>query len=898
MSLFGKTAFSFSSLWLIRVIGVIVPRRLRADWRQEWEAELRYREALLAKWDKLNWRNKLDLLRRSIGAFWDALLLQPRRLEDEMFQDLRYSARMLLKNKAFTAVAVLSLALGIGANTAIFSVVSGVLLRPLPYQEPGRLAMLWKVNAKQNLYEDGASIPSFLDWRAQSQTFADMAVYASVNSVFLTGGDEPEQARAVRASANLFPLLGVKPALGRAFSFDEEERRERVVVLSYGLWQERFGGSPDVVGKTLEINGQNSQVIGVMPEGFYFPTKQAQLWEPATLFEGFDRLRAVRGNDDWNVVGRLKPGATWRAAQAEMNLIDQRLGQTYPNSDPYRIGINVVPLPVQVTGRSLRRALWVLFGAVGFVLLIACVNVANLLLARGAARQREFAVRAALGAGRLRLLRQLLTECVMLAVGASLLGLGLATLGVRSLVSFAPPGIPRLDEIRIDASVLLFTVGLSLLAAILFGLAPAWKVSQQRPHEALKEGGGVRSGGLRLRQGRGLLVAAECALAVTLLTGAGLLIRSFQRLQAVDPGFKPEGVLLMRIARASASNSSTSSTSTPFPLPAVFQQIRERIAALPGVRAVGTIGHPYGGVLRTATPESKAVIVEGRPTQTEHASFPFDSPSVSPGFFEAIGGVLLKGRFYTEQDLPNPVPREFTADVVVINETMARRLFPGEEPIGKRIGDGRRWHTIVGVVKDMRHQGLEKQPVAEIFLLRGTSGEWVVRANSDPLTLAAAIREAVRSVDSNATVTSLKTLASQTAELNAERRFQTWLLTLFAIVALTLSGIGIFGVMHYAVAQRTHEIGIRIALGAGSSDVLRLVIGQGLKLAVIGVAAGLLGALWMTRLIAHLLFSVSAADPVTFSGVALLLAGVALLACYLPARKAARIDPLTALRHE
>jgi putative ABC transport system permease protein len=443
----------------------------------------------------------------------------------------------------------------------------------------------------------------------------------------------------------------------------------------------------------------------------------------------------------------------------------------------------------------------------------------------------------------------------------------------------------------------LFTVGLSLLAGVLFGLAPAWKASRQRPIEALKDGSPGASGGLRLRQTRGLLVAMECALAVALLTGAGLLVRSFLRLQAVDPGFKPEGALLAQISRPGGRANAAPSAPATLPLNEFHQQIFERIASLPGVRAVGTIGHPYGGVIRTASPERWAVEVEGR-SSTPGKKIPLDFPTASPVLFQALGVPLLKGRYFSKEDLPAVLPREFTADVVIINETFARQVFPGEDPIGKRIKVGKNWPTIVGVVGDIRHQGLERQPFAELFSLRGPGGEWVVRVDTDPLAFAATLREAVRSVDKNAVVTSVTTLESEMGNLSAERRFQTWLLALFAAVALALSAIGVYGLMYYAVAQRTHEIGIRIALGARNSDVLRLVVGQGMKLALLGVATGLIVSLWLTRVLTHLLFGVRATDPATFIGVSLVLAGVAFLACYLPARKATRIDPLIALRHD
>ncbi|HEU0173402.1 MAG TPA: ABC transporter permease [Blastocatellia bacterium] len=876
-------------LWLITFIGVIVPRRLRADWRQEWEAELRYRETLLAEWDKLDRRNRLSLLWHSLGAFADALWLQPKRLEDEMFQDLRYGARMLLKTPGFTFVAVLTLALGIGANTAIFSLVKAVSLRPLPYQDPGRLAMLWTDDPKHDIHEEGVSYLNFLDWRSQSQLFTDMAICSRGNPVVLTGGDEPERVMGDLVSANLFPLLGVRTALGRSFSSDEELRRMRVVVISHGLWLRRFGASPDAIGKTLEIDGQTSQVIGVMPADFYFPTKDTQLWEPVTAARYWEGSHAERFSDSWRVVGRLKPYETFDRAQAEMNAIGQRLAQTYPTTDDdfAGFGVNVVPLSIQFTGKNLRLELWILFGAVVFVLLIACANVANLLLARGAAREREFAVRAALGAGRGRLIRQLLTESAFLALVSGLLGLGLAALSVRALVAFAPPDTPRLDEVTIDPGVLGFTAGVSLLTGLLFGLAPAWKASRSNPNEALKEGGRGSSGGLRLRQTRGLLVVVECALAVALLVSAGLMIRSFMRLHSVNPGFKPEGLLLARVSLPQATNRKQAQTT------AFFRQVTEQVAALPGVQAVGSIED----FIMRRNPDN-TITVEGRaPDDAGQGAGELIDERISHDLFQALSMPLLKGRFLTRQET-------LDSHVVIVNETLARRYFPGEDPIGKRFKFGgpqseNNWFEIAGVVGDLRRQRLEKQDVSEVYAPGPTSNmDLLVRVSADPLALAGAIRREIRSVDPTAAVYGLSTGTRLVEKLSAGRRFQTGLLALFAMVALVLAAIGIYGVMRYAVAQRTHEIGIRLALGARSADVLRLVIGQGMRLTLIGVATGLLASFALSRVMTQLLFGVSATDPATFAGVAFALVCAALLACYLPARRATKVDPLTSLRHE
>ena len=883
-----KTRFRFW-LWLIRVIGVIVPRRLRVDWRQEWEAELRHRETLIAQWGKLDRRNKLALLWHSLGAFMDALWLQPRRLEDEMIQDLRFGLRMLLKNPGFTLVAILTLAVGIGANTAIFSVVNAVLLRPLPYQDPDRLAMLWTDDPKRNIREEGTSYPNFLDWRSQNQLFSDLAICSRGNPVILTSGDEPERVMGEYVSANLFPLLGVNPALGHVFSADDEQRHARVVVLSHGLWQRRFGAATDVIGKALEINGQASQVIGVMPADFYFPTKDTQLWEPVTVAWFWEGSHAERFNDAWRVIGRLKPHATFNQAQAEMNAIGQRLAQTYPitEDDFAGFGVNVVPLLVQFTGKNLQLALLVLLGAVVFVLLIACANVANLMLARGAAREREFALRAALGAGRGRLVRQLLTESAALALVSGLLGLGLATVGVRALVAFAPPDIPRLDEITIDPGVLSFTAGVSLLTGMLFGLAPAWKVSRSNPNDALKEGGRGSSGGLRLRQTGGLLIVVECALTVALLVSAGLMIRSFIRLQSVDPGFKPEGVLLVRVSLPRSAARQGAQTV------AFFRQVIERVAALPGVQAVGAIED----LMMRRNPDN-SITVEGRSSDgAGQGGAELIREFISHDIFQALAVPLLKGRFFTKQEILN-------SRVVIINETLARRFFPGEDPIGKRIKFGgpqseNIWFEIVGVVGDLRRQRLEKQDVSEVYSPGAISNmDLLARVSSDPLALVGAVRREISSVDPTAAVYGLTTGTHLVEKLSAGRRFQTGLLVLFAIVALVLASVGIYGVMRYAVEQRTHEIGIRLALGARSSDVLRLVIGQGMRLTLIGVATGLLASFALSRLITQLLFGVSATDPATFVGVAFALMGAAMLACYLPARRATKVDPLRSLRHE
>ncbi len=797
-----------------------------------------------------------------------------------LWQDLRYGARMVSKKPGFTLIAVITLAVGIGANTAIFSVINAVLLRPLPYAEPDRLATLWMIAPERGIHDEGTSYLNFVDWKNQSQVFADMAISTNDKPAALTDTDAPERVEAEFVSANLFSLLGAKPIMGRTFSADDVERRERVVVLSYKLWQRRFGAAPDVIGRSLEVNNRNLQIIGVMPPDFFYPTKETQLWEPASSWMHWDRERARRYSDWWRVVGRLKPRATFEQAQTEMNAIGSRLEQAYPTLSASGLGIKVVPMLDQITGKKLQLALWVLLGAVVFVLLIACANVANLTLARNATREREFAIRVALGAGRARLIRQLFTESLLLALAGGGLGLLLAAWGVELLVKLAPSGIPRFDEINIDARVLAFTLLASLLNSLIFGLAPAAKSARTDPNAALKEGG--RSAATGSPHTRRLLVVAEVALAVTLLAGAGLLIRSFVYLQSVNPGFNPEGVLLARVSLLQ-STSRTSAEGEAF-----FQQIIERIEGLPGVQAVGAMQDLF-----TTRRPDEAINVEGRPpTPGRRDAIPLLKERVSPGFLQTMEVPLVRGRFFSKQE--NRASR-----VVIINETLARHFFAGEDPIGKRLQSGGNWHVIVGVVGDMRRKGLETQPVSEVFLTDANENmDLAVRVKSDPLQIAAAVRDVVRSVDKTATVRSVTTVEDRMGELCAQRRFQTWLLSLFAALALGLATVGIYGVISYSVAQRTHEIGIRMALGAQTSDVLGLVVKQGMSLTLIGAALGLIAAFALTRLMKSLLFGVSATDPLTFITVALMLAVVALLACWIPARRAAKVDPMIALRCE
>ncbi|MFN7944435.1 MAG: ABC transporter permease [Blastocatellia bacterium] len=803
---------------------------------------------------------------------------------ERLIQDVRYGWRLLVKSPGFTIVAVFTLALGIGANTAIFSVVNSVLFRSLPYPHAERLMTIWENHQARGGPENEFTSPTgFEDWRDQAASFDQVAAYAGWQPT-LTGQNEPEQLNGAVVSHNVFTLLGVGPQLGRAFSPEEDKAgAERVVIIGYGLWQRRFGGDPSLIGRTISLMGEIYTVIGVMPAGFRFPViSNAEIWRTIrpTINDG-----CQRGCLTIRVLARLKPGVTQPQAAAELDAIARRVAAQYPDTNQ-GIGATVLPLRELVTG-NIRMPLLVMLGAVGLVLLIACANVANLLLARAATREREMAVRAALGAGRWRIIRQLLSESLLLALAGGLFGLLLGYWMVDLLITFSPPGTPRVDEITLDRTATGFTLAVTLLTGVLFGLAPAWQMARADLNQSLRDSRGETASvkGRRVLNG---LVIAETALALMLLVGAGLLMKSFIRLQHVDPGFRPQGVLTAVVALP------RSSYPDPPQIRAFYRQLLERLGAVPGVENVGAVSSlPLGNFNTDA-----GFLIEGRPKPAVGQGPTAWYSAASRDYFQAIGIRLRRGRMFTERD------HDTAPKTVIISESFARRYFTGEDPLGKRIGNGRPdgWREIIGVVDDVRHFGLDvdvrptmyfsdqQQPARRMCIVLRTAG--------DPLSLASALRAQVLALDRNLAVSNLQTMEQITSESIAAPRFTLLLIGLFAVLALLLAAAGIYGVMSYAVTQRTHEVGIRLALGAQSGDVLKMVISQGLKLVIGGVLIGLAGALALTKLMKSLLFSVSASDPLTFATVALMLIAVALLACWIPARRATKVDPMIALRCE
>lgn len=794
---------------------------------------------------------------------------------DSIARDLRQAFRLFARRPAFSVVVIVTLALGIGANTTIFSVMNAVLLRPLPYRDPGRLAMLWQENSAHDILNGRVSLLNFADWKNSNHTFEDMTFFGA--QTFLLGNPDgpPERMRSARIDGNFFSLLGVKPVLGRVFGPDEERRAEPVVVLSYRLWQRSFGGSPQALGADILMDGRKSRVIGVMPESFQYPFEDTQVWEPVTAHRYWaarDRA-SLRSFSVWFTLGRLRAGTRFEDAQADMSRIASRLAAIHPENKDLP-EIRVVPLTTQTTG-SVERPLAVLLGAVFLMLLIACINVANLLLASGSAREREFAVRRALGAGRGRLAALLLTENLVLALAGGLLGLGLAYGALRAVIAYGPRDIPRLGEARIDAMVLAFTFALSIFTAIVSGLWPA-----------LRTGGATVARSRHWitaanRNVRDVLVIGEFAIALVLLTGAGLLVRSFALLERVDPGFRPEKLLIMRVDLHVGRTGEQQA--------AYFREAVDRVRALPGVSNAAAVT----GFLRTDPEDS--VLIEGHPSRQQPGPC---ADLISGPFFETAGIPLKNGRLFTDGD------RKGSPLVGIINEKMARTYWPGENPIGKRfrLWTDQPWIEVVGVSGDMRRQGFEKEPAPQVFLPEAQRPDdmmdVIVRTSSDPLSIAAAVRTEIQSIDPTVAKFNVTTAGEQIAEQGEDRRFQTSLFGLFSLIALTMSAIGIYGLMHFFVVERTNEIGVRMALGARYSNVLALVLRQGLALAVAGTAAGVVAALGLTHLLASLLFGVSPTDPLTFVGTPVMLLAVAALACWVPARRAARVDPVLALRRE
>ena len=883
-------------LWLIRFIGVLVPRRLRADWRQEWEAELRYREALLAEWDRLNWQTKLNLLWRSTSAFWDALWLQPQRWEDEMFQDLRYGLRMLLKSPGFTAVALLSLALGIGANTAIFSLMDAIFWRPLPVSQPEQLVCF---AIPSRVGPEHAPRALLRELQNGNQVFTG-AMASDTDGLSLTVEGTTERVTGEAVTGNYFSLLGVNAFRGRTFSAEISRGAWATeAVLSYDFWQQRFGSDDGVVGQTIQLNGYPFTIVGVSPPHF-FGTRVGLSPEvrfpklPDSLNQTLPALPLLNRKNYTAVVARLKPGVSFQQAQAATELIYQRLLQDDPqfSRPPSFRGTHLQLLSAARGTSDLRREfgrpLAILLGMVALVLLITCANLANLLLGRALARRQEIAVRLAIGAGRGRLMRQLLTESLLISCLGGALGVGLAYWGVDILFGFLPQNhIRTLLEVKPDVRALGFTFAVTILTGMLFGLAPALQATRLELVSALKSSSaGARRRGVDWRQA---LVVAEVALSVLLLIGAALFVRTLQNLQAVNAGFKAENVLLFTMKHVHQRY-------TPAQLRNFCRELLERVEGLPGVRSASLVGTgPFSG--REDTPP---VAVPGAEPRVERPTHPIVD-RVSPRFFESLGIPLLAGRDFSVAD------QEGAPKTAIVDETVARDFFSGMNPIGRRIAieqaRGITEFEIIGLVKATKYKSIRETAQGAVYLslLQGDPN-WMptlyVRTTDNTTALAAAVRQTFQALDKDLPVFNVKTFERQLNESLAQDRLVATLSGFFGVLAALLAAIGLYGVMAYAVARRTREIGIRLALGAQPVSVLWLVLREALGLALIGMVIGLGGALLATRLISSLLFGLTPTDPPTIAIAALLMLAVAALAGYLPAHRASRVDPLVALRHE
>ena len=812
---------------------------------------------------------------------------------ETLWQDCRYGVRVLRRNPGFTTVAVLTLALGIGANTAIFTMVNAVLLRQLPFRNPDRLVWIWSVRPESD--SRSFTLPEFIDYRDQNQTFDQLAAFGTWNAN-LTDAGGAERIQGTRVSANLFQLLGVEALHGRILlPEDDRPGNQHVVVLSYGLWRRRFGADAGVIGKTLTLNGDTYTVVGVLPQQFFFPVRDAEMGIP--LAPEVDPLRGVRTSVNFlRFVGRLKPNVTRQQAGDEMNRINRELRAQYPAVYAAKVGVRLVPLFDEVVG-GFRRALWILFGAVAVVMLIACANLANLFLVRAASRRKEVAIRIGLGATRWRVIRQLLTESLILVLLGGVLGLALAAWGLDLLLALVPADLPRLAEVGLDARVMWFTCTLSLLAGLTFGLAPAWQTTRVDTNAELKAEGRGSTGGAGKNRLRRLFVISQVALSLVLLIGAVLYIKSFLRLQEVKPGFDTKNILVARLSLPNSYASRERASS-------LIDQLLTRLGGLPGVKSVGAVSQlPLGGGFA-----SIPFTIVGRPDERQGASPSADFRLATPDYFRTMGIPLLAGRGFADQDTAD------TRLVAVVNSALARRFWPDGTPVGAhiRIDDndaGPREAEIVGVVGDVKHYSLESAPTGEIYLpfhqihedgvaLIRNNQFWVMRTGGDPLSLANSVRREIQAVNRELPASNTKSMEQYLTASIAPRRFNLLLLSVFAAAALLLAVTGLYGVMAYTASQRTQEIGLRLAIGARPTNILKLMLGQGLKLAVMGVVLGLVVAFFCTHLLSHLLFDVGVTDPLTFTFVPLLLIVVALLASLIPAWKASKVDPVIAMRHD
>ncbi len=923
-------------LWLIRVIGVIVPRRLRADWRQEWEAELRYRERLLAEWDRLDWRNKLELLRRSASAFWDALVLQPERWEDEMFQDLRFGVRMLLKSKGFTMVAVLSLALGIGANTALFSVMDAVLLKTLPVAEPEQLVLFeWQAGLPFRTSGTNGTSSEHALFRydifekmraaAAESPLSDLFAFAPIYEGIAASHDQAEVIKGQAVSGGYYAGLGAQPILGRAITYeDDKPGAAPVVVLSHQFWLERFGADPAVIGQQLKLNKMSFTIIGVTQPEFrgalqvgYYPAVTVSIACEPLLRGANSGLGTANEPGSWclHLMGRLKPGATYAQARESLNGVFQASAlEAMPAprraDQPAQLDPRDYPRLVAQSGsrgmlddrRWYSASIYGLFIVVALVLLIACANVANLLLARAALRGQEISVRLAVGAGRLRLIRQLLTESVLLAALGGVVGALFAFWGksaIQALTDNDNGFLPNGVDISLNWRALAFTLAVSLLTGVLFGLAPAWRATRHDLATSLKQS--RRTTGAVSRLSKGLIVA-QVALSLLILIGAGLFIRTLYKLQRVDLGFNQENLLIFTLQPTQGGYKDER-------LLQFYQRLFDRLDNLPGARAA-----TFQRTALIANNNSSDIFMLPGETEMTAGRRGTGRQTTRENYFTAMEIPLLRGRGFTAQD-DHRAPY-----VAIVNQTFARRYFPNDDALGKRVTfiDNKREVEIVGIVADTKYTRQREEPRPLLYTTWRQEVEMIgamhfaLRTTGEPAALAAAARQVVRELDGDLPVTDITTQTARSQATLGQEHLYARLLSFFGGLALVLAAIGISGVLAYSVAQRTNEIGIRMALGAQPSNVLRLVIGQGMKLALLGLAVGALGGYALKRLLAgqyfasdawqrqmaNLLYDVEGTDPATFAVVASLLALVALLACWLPARKAAQVDPLDALRHE